>query len=140
MGQAHHNSQVYRNGQANQTSRPLNAGAIAKASDTMAANEMAAIGEAPVSTTPVSAPPCATTPINKVPRSDTFFVDDLGCLDNSSNFLSNKFCGHTCATTLRLTKPFWKNGDILIGDSWFGSLKTCEELLDVGVYSVLNVK
>jgi acetyltransferase len=69
MGQAHHNSQVYRNGQANQTSRPLNAGpagAIDKASNTMAANEMAAIGEAPVSTTPVSAPPCATTPINKV--------------------------------------------------------------------------
>jgi RimJ/RimL family protein N-acetyltransferase len=54
MGQAHHNSQVYRNGQANQTSRPLNAGPAG------------AIGESPVSTTPVSAPPCATTPINKV--------------------------------------------------------------------------
>ena len=69
MGQAHHNSQVHRNGQAGrsshagrtsqaiQVSQPLDAGpagAIAKATNTMAANETAAISTAPVSATPIN--------------------------------------------------------------------------------------
>eukprot|EP00963_Diacronema_lutheri_P005167 scaffold391_cov412-Pavlova_lutheri.AAC.4 len=48
--------------------------------------------------------------------------------------------GTTTATTLRLMKPFFGSGHVCLGDSWFGSVKTCCALLERGVYSVLNVK
>ena len=48
--------------------------------------------------------------------------------------------GQTCATTLRVLEPFYSKGHVLIGDSWFGSLKTCVELRARGVFSVMNVK
>eukprot|EP00963_Diacronema_lutheri_P001565 scaffold102_cov340-Pavlova_lutheri.AAC.22 len=46
----------------------------------------------------------------------------------------------TKPTTLRLMKPFFGSGRVCLGDSWFGSVKTCCALLERGVYSVLNVK
>jgi len=48
--------------------------------------------------------------------------------------------GTTTATTVRLMKPFFGSGRVCLGDSWFGSVKTCCALLERGVYSVLNVK
>ena len=48
--------------------------------------------------------------------------------------------GHTAATSLRLTKPYWGKAKVALGDSWFGSVKTCKELLERGVFSVLLVK
>lgn len=48
--------------------------------------------------------------------------------------------GAACAYTLRLSEPWHGSGRILIGDAWFGSYKTCYELLDHGLFSVLNVK
>jgi hypothetical protein len=46
----------------------------------------------------------------------------------------------TTACTLRLTKPWWGRGRIVVADSWFGSMRTCEELAEVGVFSILCVK
>eukprot|EP00963_Diacronema_lutheri_P012412 scaffold1724_cov341-Pavlova_lutheri.AAC.88 len=43
-------------------------------------------------------------------------------------------------TTLRLMKPFFGSGRVCLGNSLFGSVKTCCALLVCGVYSVLNVK
>ena len=48
--------------------------------------------------------------------------------------------GATTACTLRLSKPYHGSGRTLYGDSWFGSVKTCKELLNVGLYSTLVVK
>ena len=48
--------------------------------------------------------------------------------------------GATTATTLRLMQPFFGSGRVCLGDSWFGSVKSCCALLERGVYSVLNVK
>jgi len=39
-----------------------------------------------------------------------------------------------------LMKPYFGSGRVCLGDSWFGSVKTCCALLERGVYSVLNVK
>ena len=48
--------------------------------------------------------------------------------------------GATTATTLRLT-DYWKNtGRIVVGDSWFGSVKTAVQLMHKGLYSNLLVK
>ena len=44
------------------------------------------------------------------------------------------------ATTLRLAKPWFNTGRIVVGDSWFGSCQTVEELLENGLYSVMCVK
>ena len=48
--------------------------------------------------------------------------------------------GATTATTLRLMQPFFGSGRVCLGDSWFGSVKSCCALLERGVYSVLDVK
>ena len=48
--------------------------------------------------------------------------------------------GTTTATTLRLMEPLFGSGRVCLGDSWFGSVKTCCALLDRGLFSVLNVK
>lgn len=48
--------------------------------------------------------------------------------------------GATTACTLRLTKRYHGSGRTVYGDSWFGSVKTCKELMDVGLYSTLIVK
>jgi hypothetical protein len=46
----------------------------------------------------------------------------------------------TTACTLRITKPWHGSGRIVIGDAWFGSVRTVEELRDKGLYSVMCVK
>ncbi len=48
--------------------------------------------------------------------------------------------GHTTATTLRLTKPYWGKGYVVVGDAWFGSVKCAYELLKRETFSVMNVK
>ena len=48
--------------------------------------------------------------------------------------------GATTATTLRLCKPWWGSGRTLVGDAWFGSYKCAYQLLERGVFSVMNVK
>ena len=48
--------------------------------------------------------------------------------------------GATCATTLRLTEPLHGSGRTVIGDSWFGSVKTVTQLRKVGLYSAMIVK
>ncbi len=48
--------------------------------------------------------------------------------------------GQTCATTLRLVKPWYGTGKIVIADAWFGSLRTAYNLLKRDLYSVMNVK
>jgi hypothetical protein len=49
-------------------------------------------------------------------------------------------CGADTSTTLRLTQPWHGTNKILLGDSWFESLKCCIALLERGLYSVMNVK
>lgn len=51
-----------------------------------------------------------------------------------------KELGATTACSLRLTKPYWGSGRVVYLDSWFGSIKTCSELLDRGLYCVGVVK
>ena len=46
----------------------------------------------------------------------------------------------TTATTLRLVKHLGGTGRTVIGDSWFGSVKTAVALKKVGLYSILLVK
>lgn len=46
----------------------------------------------------------------------------------------------TTACTLRVTEHWWASGRVVIGDAWFGSVRTVEELLDVGLYSIMCVK
>ena len=60
--------------------------------------------------------------------------------DNNSTKEFVKEFGVTTATALRLSKPYWGTGRVVYQDSWFGSVKTCEELLKRGVYSVAIVK
>ena len=48
--------------------------------------------------------------------------------------------GATTAAALRLTRPFWGTGRIVYEDSWFGSVKLCEQLLQRGLYTVGLVK
>ena len=51
-----------------------------------------------------------------------------------------KKLGATCATSLRLTKPYHGSGRTVIGDSWFGSVKTACHLRKEGLHSILIVK
>lgn len=37
-------------------------------------------------------------------------------------------------------EPYANTGRICIGDSWFGSTRTCEELAELGIYSVMSIK
>lgn len=46
----------------------------------------------------------------------------------------------TTACTLRITRPWWGTGRVVIGDAWFGSIRTVEELRDKGLYCILSVK
>jgi Transposase IS4 len=48
--------------------------------------------------------------------------------------------GAGTACTLRLTQPWHGSNKIVIGDSWFGSLKCGAHLLSYGLLSILNVK
>lgn len=48
--------------------------------------------------------------------------------------------GATCATTLRLTAPYYGTGRVVLADSWFGSVKTAIALKERGLFSVLLVK
>lgn len=48
--------------------------------------------------------------------------------------------GATTACTLRLVENWRGGGFIVIADSWFGSTRTAEELLELGFYSVLSIK
>lgn len=46
----------------------------------------------------------------------------------------------TTACTLRLTEHWHGKGKVIIGDSWFGSKRTVEELLARGLFAVMCVK
>ena len=46
----------------------------------------------------------------------------------------------TTTCTLRITKSWWGTGRVVIGDAWFGSVRTVEELRDVGLYAIMCVK
>lgn len=49
--------------------------------------------------------------------------------------------GATCATTLRLMSPFAGKGRILLGDAWFGSIRTAWSLKTLmGTYFIGVVK
>ena len=48
--------------------------------------------------------------------------------------------GATTACTLRLTRPYHGTGRTVYGDSWFGSVKTCQQLKNHGLFSTLIVK
>ena len=48
--------------------------------------------------------------------------------------------GATTAAALRLSRPWWGTGRTVFQDSWFGSIKSCEQLIDRGLYSVSLVK
>lgn len=48
--------------------------------------------------------------------------------------------GATTSCTLRLTEQYHHQNREVIGDSWFGSVRTAEALLARGLHSVLNVK
>jgi len=46
----------------------------------------------------------------------------------------------TTACTLRLVEYWQSSGRIVVADAWFGSVRTVEELLGIGLYSVVCVK
>jgi len=46
----------------------------------------------------------------------------------------------TTACTIRLTNSYQGSGRIVIGDAWFGSVRTVEELRKVGLYAIMCVK
>lgn len=48
--------------------------------------------------------------------------------------------GAGTATTLRLTEPWHGSGRVVVGDSWFASVKTAVELFKVGLYFIGLVK
>ena len=52
----------------------------------------------------------------------------------------NKEWGGTTGCVLRLTKPWWGTGRIIIADAWFGSLRCAYQLLTHHLYCIMNVK
>jgi len=48
--------------------------------------------------------------------------------------------GPATATTMRLVTPWQGSGRIVVGDSWFGSRRTAESLMEMGLYSILCIK
>ncbi len=60
--------------------------------------------------------------------------------DRLKEFMEETGHKQTTATTLRLVKPFFGSKRVVIGDSWFGSLRTAEELAERGLHSILCVK
>lgn len=59
-------------------------------------------------------------------------------IDDQKEFVQEM--GATAAVTLRITRPYWGQGRILVADAWFGSYKLAYALLEKGWYSVMNVK
>ena len=60
--------------------------------------------------------------------------------ENMAGKQYTKELGQTTATSLRLTQPYWSSGRVVVGDSWFGSIKTVSELLKKGIFSIMLVK
>ena len=48
--------------------------------------------------------------------------------------------GATCATMLRLVESIAASGRVVIGDSWFGSVKAAIQLREQGLYSIMLFK
>lgn len=48
--------------------------------------------------------------------------------------------GKHTAATLRLTEPYHNLGKCLVADSWFGSYRNAAAHLEVGTYTIMNVK
>lgn len=46
----------------------------------------------------------------------------------------------TTACTLRLLEQWFGTGKVVLGDAWFGSVRTIEELLNSGLYGIMCVK
>jgi hypothetical protein len=59
-------------------------------------------------------------------------------VDRQKRWWSQYGAGTSC--TLRLTLHWHGTNRIVVGDSWFGSLKCCAALLEVGLFCILNVK
>jgi hypothetical protein len=36
--------------------------------------------------------------------------------------------------------PWFGSGKVVIADSWFGSVRTCEELRENGLHSIMSIK
>jgi hypothetical protein len=66
----------------------------------------------------------------------------LNMMDKECNLEwgTKKKPGKSTGCTLRLVKPWWNTGRIVLGDSWFGSLKTAIALLTKGLFCILNIK
>lgn len=60
--------------------------------------------------------------------------------DRRKRFMAETGNKQSTATTLRLVEPWRGSGKVIVGDSWFGSLRTAEELAEWGLYSCLCVK
>lgn len=48
--------------------------------------------------------------------------------------------GQTTATVLRIVKPYFGEGYIIIGDGWFGSVRCAYILRKHGTFCIMNVK
>lgn len=48
--------------------------------------------------------------------------------------------GATVGCSLRLTKPYWETGRLVLGDAWFGSVKCVEQLRLRGLFAIMVVK
>ena len=48
--------------------------------------------------------------------------------------------GQTTATVLRVLKPYFGSGYIVIGDGWFGSVRCAYILRKKGLFCIMNVK
>ncbi|KAK3250861.1 hypothetical protein CYMTET_39784 [Cymbomonas tetramitiformis] len=59
-------------------------------------------------------------------------------LDNLKKYVAEY--GATCAMVLRLVEPYKSSGRVLVGDSWFGSVKSSLLLSEWDIFSVMNVK
>lgn len=46
----------------------------------------------------------------------------------------------TTACTLRVTEPYHNEGRVIIGDAWFGSLRTVAALKERNTYAIMNLK
>jgi len=63
---------------------------------------------------------------------------DGAAVDRQKRFVAEHKA--TTACTLRITEAWWGTGRVVIADAWFGSVRTVEELLDKGLYSIVCVK
>ena len=75
--------------------------------------------------------------------SRTNIVNHLELYEGKEYMASKKYVGEygaTTATVLRLTQAYHGSGRIIVGDSWFGSVKTAVALSKVGLYCNMMVK